>query len=111
PLSGGGRRRRADGARGGPGRAEPAPRGRSCCGGAVEALARSRVEQVLLALADPHPDGLALVRDLTRVDAHDHLRVTGARVDLLGAAELVGERGVDERVRAELLDDVDDERD
>ena len=56
-------------------------------------------------------DRLALGGDLARVDAHDDLRVAGTGVHRVGVAELVGQRAVDERVGAELLDDVHDDRD
>src|SRR6478609_4333489 len=94
----------------GPVRAGPAPTAWRCGASVRDALARAGVEQVLLAGADADVDGLALGRDLPRVDAHDDLRVAGARVDVRRAG-LADERAVHERVGAELLDDVDRHRD
>src|SRR5690554_212613 len=92
----------------GAGRRTGPPRGRSVlCDSVGETLARAGVERVLLALADADPDGLALRGDPARVDSHDDLRLasTGGQAR---AGHLLRERTVDERVRAELFDDLDD---
>src|SRR5699024_4497341 len=68
--------------------------------------ARAGAEEVLLAGTDRDEDALALGGHVARVDADDDLVVTGARVDVrVGERTLKG--AVDERVGAELLDDVD----
>src|SRR5450759_611253 len=93
--------------RGGPGQCRTRPVVVRWMSDVGDALARAGVEQVLLTGADEHRDRLALGGNLPRVDADDDLRVAGTRRDRRRGAELVGQRAVDEGVRAELLDEVD----
>src|SRR5699024_78112 len=71
-----------------------------------QALARRGGEHVLLALADLDPHAVALHRGRARVDADDHLRLARAGGDVLGGLLRV-QLTVEERVRTELLDQVD----
>src|SRR5690606_18242057 len=86
-------------------------RARTLGGLARQALARGGRERVLLATANGDPNGVTLLGNVTRVDADDHLRVTGAEVDVLRVAELVRNGAVDEGVGAELFHHVHLDRD
>src|SRR5690625_547028 len=74
-----------------------------------QALTGCGGEYVLFALTNLDVDLVALHRHLARVGAHDHLRLAGPGGDVVGDL-LGGELGVDEGVRAQFLDHVNDDR-
>src|SRR5699024_8288879 len=85
------------------------PRSRVGCALLGQAVTGRGGEDVLLTLADHHVDAVTLHRRGAWFAADDHLGVVLAGAASLGVPS-VGQLAVDERVRAELLDQVDVDR-